>query len=172
MRAGWPMSLADLRRDRMHQLPSLSAQDRVKSARSVLRQAHSFRRAATAALGEELTLPAVSSLHEAARLAVSAVAVLDGYRFSNSAGAHEAVIDYAFASKLVDRVQFAQLGELRELRELRHQVNYPADMIEPSRREVTQFEGLVDEVLQLAATRLPTPKIPPPPSTGSEPQIG
>jgi hypothetical protein len=169
MRAGRPMSLAELRRDRMHQLPSLSAQDRVKSARSVLRQAHSFRRAATAALGEELTLPAVSSLHEAARLAVSAVAALDGYRFSNSAGAHEAVIDYAFASKLVDRVQFAQLDELRELR---HQVNYPADMIEPSRREVTQFEGLVDEVLKLAATRLPTPKIPPPPSTGSEPQIG
>jgi hypothetical protein len=30
MRAGRPMSLADLRRDRMHQLPSLSAQDRVK----------------------------------------------------------------------------------------------------------------------------------------------
>jgi hypothetical protein len=79
------------------------------------------------------------------------------------------VIDYAFASKLVDRVQFAQLDELRELR---HQVNYPADMIEPSRREVTQFEGLVDEVLKLAATRLPTPKIPPPPRTGSEPQIG
>ena len=52
MRAGRPMSLADLRRDRMHQLPSLSAQDRVKSARSVRRQAHSFRRTATAALGD------------------------------------------------------------------------------------------------------------------------
>jgi hypothetical protein len=88
---------------------------------------------------------------------------------STSEGTAMRVIDYAFASKLVDRVQFAQLDELRELR---HQVNYPADMIEPSRKEVTQFEGLVDEVLKLAATRLPTPKIPPPPSIGSEPHVG
>ena len=123
-------------------------------------------------MGQELTLPAGSSLHEAARLAVNAVAALDRYRFSNSAGANEADIDYAFATKLVDRVQFAQLDELRELRELRQRVNYPSAMIEPSRRAVTQFEGLVDEVLKLAATRLPTPKnLRRPPSTGSEPQI-
>jgi hypothetical protein len=50
---------------------------------------------------------------------VTAVAALDGYRSSNTAGAHEAVVDFALAIKLVDRRQYA----LDQLRGLRHQVN-------------------------------------------------
>ena len=46
---------------------------------------------------EGLALPAISALHESARLAVTALAALDGYRFSNAAGVHEAVVDYAIA---------------------------------------------------------------------------
>jgi hypothetical protein len=144
----------------MHQLPGATMQDRLKTARTVLRQARAFRQAAQGNLSEGLRLPAISSLHESARLAVSAVAAFDGYRFSNTPGAHEAVVDYAHACKLVDQIQFAQLDQLRDLR---HQVNYPADMIEPSEREVEQFCTLVDDVLAAAVSRIPAPKIPPPP---------
>jgi hypothetical protein len=83
-----------------------------------------------------------------------------GYRFSNAAGAHEAVVDYALAIKLVDRRQYAQLDQLRGLR---HQVNYPEDLIAPSPREVEQYSDLVDTILALAEKKLPTRRIPPPP---------
>ena len=102
MRAGRPASLEELRRDRMHQVVG-NASDRAKAARSTFTQAREFRRAAESNLAEGLVLPAVSALHESARLAVTALAALDGYRFSNTAGAHEAVVDYAFGIKLVDR---------------------------------------------------------------------
>lgn len=102
MRAGRPAALHELRRDRMHQVAG-NASDRTKAARSTFAQARDFRRAAASNLTEELVLPAVSALHESARLAVTALAALDGYRISNTAGAHEAVVDYAFAIKLVDR---------------------------------------------------------------------
>ena len=104
-------------------------------------------------LTEGLVLPAVSALHESARLAVTALAAQDGYRFSNTAGAHEAVVDYAFAIKLVDRTQYAQLDQLRDLR---HQVNYPEDLIAPSPREIEQYSELVDTILALAEKKLPT----------------
>ena len=106
-------------------------------------------------------LPAISALHEAARMAVTAVAALDGYRFSNTPGAHEAVVDYALAIQLVDRARYAQLDQLRELR---HQVNYPEDLIAPSAREIEQYSELVDTVLTLATAKIPTTRIPPPPS--------
>ncbi|MEO8266309.1 MAG: hypothetical protein ABI706_12470 [Ilumatobacteraceae bacterium] len=71
----------------------------------------------------------ISALHESARLAVTALAALEGYRFSNTVGAHEAVVDDAFAIRLLDRTRYAQLDQLRDLR---HQVNYPEDLIAPS----------------------------------------
>ena len=159
MRAGRPASLDALRRDRMHQVAG-SAPDRAKAARATLGQARDFRRAAVGNLAEALVLPAISALHESARLAVTALAALDGYRFSNTVGAHEAVVDYALAIQLVDRRQYAQLDQLRDLR---HQVNYPEDLIAPSPREVEQYSELVDTILTLAEKKLPTRRIPPPP---------
>jgi hypothetical protein len=91
---------------------------------------------------------------------VTAVAALDGYRSSNTAGAHESDVDFALAIKLVDRRQYAQLDQLRGLR---HQVNYPEDLIAPSPREVEQYCELVDTILALAEKQLPTRRIPPPP---------
>ena len=135
---------------------------RTKAARSTFVQARDFRRAAVSNLAEGLVLPAVSALHESARLAVTALAALDGYRFSNTAGAHEAVVDYAFAIQLVDRRQYAQLDQLRDLR---HQVNYPEDLIAPSKREVEQYSELVDAILGLAEKKLPTRRVPPPPAS-------
>ncbi len=126
----------------------------------LLRHAN-FRRAAVGNLTEGLVLPAVSALHESARLAVTALAAQDGYRFSNTAGAHEAVVDYAFAIKLVDRTQYAQLDQLRDLR---HQVNYPEDLIAPSPREIEQYSELVDTLLALTEKKLPTRRVPPPPT--------
>ena len=123
-------------------------------------QASDFRRAAEGNMKDGLVLPSISALHEAARLAVTAVAALEGYRFSNSAGAHEAVVDFALAIDLVDRRQYAQLDQLRDLR---HQVNYPEDLVAPTPREVEQYCELVDAVIALATARLPRRRIPPPP---------
>ena len=159
MRPDRPASLDELRRDRMHTVPG-SANDRAKAARATFDQARDFRRAAISNMDEGLRLPAISALHEAARLAVTAVAALDGYRFSNKAGAHEAVVDYALAIQLVDRKQYAQLDQLRDLR---HHVNYPEDLISPSSRETEQYNQLVDTILALAQNRLPTRRVPPPP---------
>ena len=88
------------------------------------------------------------------------MAALDGYRFSNTVGAHEAVVDYAFVIQLVDRTRYAQLDQLRDLR---HQVNYPEDLIAPSQREIEQYSELVDTILALTAKKLPARRVPPPP---------
>ena len=143
----------------MHQVAG-TASDRTKAARATFAQARDFRRAAVGNLTEGLVLPAVSALHESARLAVTALAAQDGYRFSNTVGAHEAVVDYAFAIKLVDRKKYAQLDQLRDLR---HRVNYPEDLIAPSRREIEQYSELADTILALAAKKLPKLRVPPPP---------
>ena len=133
------------------------------SARSVVAQAGAFRTAAERSIEEGLLLPAISSLHEASRLAITAVAALKGWRFANAPGAHEAVIDYALGIRLVDRRQFAQLDALRDLR---HQVNYPADIIAPTEAEARQFAGLVDDVIALAIGEMPRRRIPPQPPAG------
>jgi hypothetical protein len=159
MRSERPAGLVELQRDRMHQLATSVAQRR-GAARATLGQARDFRRAAAGNLADGLVLPAISALHEAARLAVTAVAVLDGYRFSNTPGAHEAVVDYAIAVQLVDRARYAQLDQLRDLR---HQVNYPEDMIAPPLREIQQYTELVDAVLASASAKIPAAKVPPPP---------
>ena len=145
----------------MHQVPG-GASERASAARATFGQATDFRRAALGNLAEGLRLPTISALHESARLAVTAMAALDGYRFSNSVGAHEAVIDYALAIQLVDRRQYAQLDQLRDLR---HHVNYPEDLIAPSPREIEQYSELVDTILALVGERLPVRKIPPPPKS-------
>jgi hypothetical protein len=79
--AGRPTSLDELRRDRMHQVAG-NASDRTKAARATFARARDFRRAAVGNLTEGLVLPAVSALHESARPAVTALAAVDGYRFS------------------------------------------------------------------------------------------
>ncbi len=159
MRAGRPASLDEIRRDRMRQ-DAGSAANRATAARATFGQALDFRRAAAGNLADGLVLPAISALHESARLAVTALAALEGFRFSNSAGTHEVVVDYALGIQLVDRRQHAQLDQLRDLR---HQVNYPADLIAPSPREVEQFSALVDTILALVESKLPARRVPPPP---------
>ena len=154
------MTLDQLRRDRMHQVAG-DASARARAARATFAQALDFRRAALGNLSEGLALPAISALHESVRLAVTALAALDGYRFSNTPGAHEAVVDYAHAIKLVDRTRHAQLDQLRDLR---HQVNYPEDLIAPSSREIEQYSELVDTILSLTEKKLPRRRIPPPPT--------
>lgn len=62
---------------------------------------------------------------------------------------------------LVSTKDHAQLDQLRQLR---HDVNYPADIIEPAPRELEVIAALVERVVDAAAgTLLPVPKIPPPP---------
>lgn len=159
MRPDRPAPLDELRRDRMHQAAGGPA-ERAEAARATFEQAREFRQAAASNLAEELRLPAVSALHESARLAVTAVAALEGYRFSNTPGAHEAAVDYALGIQLVNRQQHAQLDQLRDLR---HHVNYPEDLIAPSPREIEQYSELVDTVLVLAEKRMRARRIPPPP---------
>lgn len=159
MRPGRPSSLRELERDHLHQLAGGSSENRA-AARRTLREAQSFQQLALVAVQSGLSLPAVSNFHEAARLAVTAVATANGLRFRNTPGAHEAVIDYALAVGLVDR---GEHGRLDLLRRLRHEVNYPADLIEPSAPDLDAISKLVESVLEAATSALPTPKIPPPP---------
>ena len=159
MRGDRPVPLAAIERDQMHQLVSRSAENR-SAARRTLLEARSFQTLAELGLETGLSLPAVSNFHEAARLSVTAIATLNGYRFRNAPGAHEAVVDYALAIGIVDTKGHAQLDQLRQLR---HDINYPADLVEPSRRELDVIASLVTSVIGSASEKLPAPRIPPPP---------
>ncbi|MBK5221738.1 MAG: HEPN domain-containing protein [Acidimicrobiia bacterium] len=143
----------------MHQLTS-SHRENLVAARRTLQEARSFQKLATVGLQSELALPAVSNFHEAARLAVTAVATFKGLRFRNAPGAHEGAVDYALGTSIVNSKDHAQLDELRQLR---HDVNYPADIVEPTPRELKVIAALVERVISAAASRIPTPRIPPPP---------
>lgn len=165
MRPGRPVPLDRLERDQMHQLAS-SAADNAAAARNTLVTARDFLATATQCLADNRRLPAVSNYHEAARLAITAIATSRGRRFGNQAGAHEAVVDYALDVGIVDANQHAMLDQLRELR---HQVNYPADLIEPSDRDLQQIGDIVNRIVDAVSQKLtPAPKpkkIPPPPES-------
>ena len=75
MRNDRPVPLAVIERDQMHQLPS-SARENLDAARRTLQEARSFQKLATVGKESGLALPAVSNFHEAARLAITAVATL------------------------------------------------------------------------------------------------
>jgi hypothetical protein len=154
---GRPSGLDDIIRDAMHQMAGTRRSHRDEALRT-LASAREFR--TTAQLGRDngLRLPVVSNLHEAARLAVTAVAAVRGFRFANRPGAHVAVVDYALAVDLVDRTEWAQLDELRDLR---HKTNYPSDLIELSDTELDQFSRLTDGVITRAQQAIAP--IPPPP---------
>ena len=153
------MSFGELERDHLHQLTGSAGENRA-AARRTIREARAFQQLAQVGIESGLALPAVSNFHEAARLATTAVATANGLRFRNTAGAHEAVVDYALAVGLVDR---GEHGRLDLLRRLRHEVNYPADLIEPSESDLEVIANLVEKVLDASAAQLPTSKIPPPP---------
>ena len=159
MRNDRPVPLATIERDQMHQLTSPPRENLV-AARRTLQEARSFQKLATVGLESGLALPAVSNFHEAARLAVTAVATFKGRRFRNAPGAHEAVVDYALGTAIVNTKDHAQLDQLRQLR---HDVNYPADIVEPAPRELEVIAALVERVVEAAAGLLPVQKIPPPP---------
>ena len=159
MRNDRPVPVAVIERDQMHQLTAPPRENLV-AARRTLQEARSFQKLATVGLEAGLALPAVSNFHEAARLAVTAVATFKGLRFRNAPGAHEAVVDYALGTAIVSTKDHAQLDQLRQLR---HDVNYPADIVEPAPRELEVIAALVERVVEAAAGLLPVPKIPPPP---------
>lgn len=160
MRPDRPTPLSQLERDLMHQTGSDPPRRRGDAQRT-LGTAESFRAAAQQARESGHRLPAVSQFHEAARVAVTATATLNGFRFRNTERAHEAVVDYALAIGLVTIGEHARLDYLRELR---HRVNYPADLIEPTDADLTAIARLVEKVVQAATSRVDPPKrIPPPP---------
>ena len=74
-----PVPLAAIERDQMHQITSPPRENLV-AARRTLQKARSFQKLATVGLESGLALPAVSNFHEAARLAVTAVATFKGLR--------------------------------------------------------------------------------------------
>lgn len=156
--SGRPADLATLQRDAMRQVPGSSA-DRRRDGTRTLASAREFRTTAQLCRDDGLRLPAISNLHEAARLAATAVAAAHGLRFANRPAAHVAVVDDAFAVGLVSRTEWAQLDELRDLR---HKTNYPSDLIEPTDRELDQFATLTDTVISRARAMLAP--IPPPPT--------
>lgn len=155
---GRPTDLATLQRDALHQVPGSRTDHRHEGVRT-LSSAREFRTTAHLCLTEGLRLPVISNLHEAARLAITAVAAARGLRFANRPAAHVAVVDYAFAIELVNRTEWAQLDELRDLR---HKTNYPSDLVEPTDLELDQFASLTDTVIGRAHTSISP--IPPPPT--------
>ena len=162
MRQGRPVPLALIERDQMHQLTTAPTANRTAAALT-MKSAKAFQQSAERDRTDGLALPAASSFHEAARLAITAIATANGRRFSNAAGAHEAVVDYALGIGLADAGAHARLDTLRELR---HNVNYPADLVEPSAPLLEQIAALVNDVITAASARLappPTRRPPPPP---------
>jgi hypothetical protein len=155
---GRPAALDDVIRDSMYQVPGTSTDHRSEAKRT-LASARQFRQTALLCRRDELRLPVISNLHEAARLAVTALAAASGLRFATRAGAHVAVVDYALGLKLVNRAEWAQLDELRDLR---HKTNYPSDLIEPTDTELDQFSQLTDAVIARSQQRIVP--IPPPPA--------
>jgi hypothetical protein len=155
--------LEDLTRDRMFPSGDPARSKRASDhARSVLEVANQYRRAADVARRDGLSIPVTSNLHEAARLAITAVAARNGLRFRNMEAAHEAVVDYAVAARLCTERQWAKLDQLRMIR---NSGNYPADLIELTAETIDDMETVVDAVLRAAAGLLhgrPKP-IPPPP---------
>ena len=109
---GRPATLGDVIRDAMYQVPGTSADHRAEAKRTPV-SARPFRQTALLCRRDELRLPVISNLHEAARLAVTTLAAAGGLRFTNRAGAHVAVVDYALGLKLVNQTEWAQLDERR-----------------------------------------------------------
>ncbi len=152
-----PEALEDIVRNAMHQLPG-SGKDHRNDALKTLASARQFQKTAQLGRDEGLLLPVISNLHEAARLAITAVAAKNGLRFSNKPGAHVVVVDYALGIRMVNRIQWAQIDELRDLR---HKTNYPSDLVEPTETELDQFAQLTDDLLRKSQQMIAP--VPPPP---------
>lgn len=145
----------------MTQLTTSRAQNRTAAAR-MLDLARGFQQSALDDLAANRPLPATSSFHEAARIAITAVATANGRRFTNTSG-HEAAVDYALGVRIVNATEHARLDELRALR---HDINYPEDLVTPSAADLEAIRLLVDRVITACAAKVnpPTKKaIPPPP---------
>lgn len=154
--------MPELRQSFMYQL-AVSPAEQNRQVKDALRNAGEFRRTAQFAIDNDLTGSAISNLHETARLAITATVARAGFRFRDTKGAHAAVDDYALASGLVNRAEWARLDALRDLRNAN---NYPADIsAPPSAAEVGQFAQLVDDVVKRATDNAApaTKRIPPPP---------
>lgn len=100
MRPGRPTPLELIERDLMTQLPTSRADNR-KSAAQMLDLARGFQQSALGDIAADRPLPATSSFHEAARIAITAVATANGRRFTNTSG-HEAAVDYALDVGIVN----------------------------------------------------------------------
>lgn len=156
----WPLD--QLRANFLYQL-TVAAQERRAQAANAMQHSDEFRATAQYAIENDLGGSAISNLHESVRLAITAQATADGYRFRDTAGSHAAVDDYALAAGLVTRKQWAQLDTLRDMRNAN---NYPADIaVQPNSRELAEIAGLVDAVRNAVAAKVNPPRrIPPPPT--------
>ena len=92
MRNDRPAPLAENESDQLHQLRTPRGENRA-AARRTLQDARSFQILAELGLDSGLSLPAPSNVHGAARLSFTAIATLNGFRFCNAPGAHQAVVD-------------------------------------------------------------------------------
>lgn len=157
-----PWGIDRLRQQFLYQTTATPT-DRRAQAQQTMKSSDDFRKTAAFAIDADLLGSAVSNLHESVRLAITAQATADGYRFNSAAGGHAAVDDYGLAVGLVDKRQWAQLDTLRELRNAN---NYPADIAAlPTKTEVDAIASLVDHVRSEVARRLtPVRRIPPPPA--------
>ena len=161
MRPGRPTPLALIERDQMTQLPTSRADNRTSAAK-MLNLARGFQQSALDDLVADRPLPATSSFHEAARIAITAAATANGRRFTNTSG-HEAAVDYALGVGIVNTADHARLDELRELR---HDINYPEDLVTPSAADLEAIQSLVDRVIAACDAKVNPPAkkvIPPPP---------
>ena len=156
-----PWSLEQLRANFLYQLTA-TAKERRAQAADTMQHSDEFRATAQYAIDNDLGGSAISNLHESARLAITAQATADGYRFRDTAGSHAAVDDYALSVGLVNRKQWAQLDTLRDMRNAN---NYPADIaVQPNSGELAEIAGLVDAVRDTVTAKLkPAKRIPPPP---------
>lgn len=82
-----PWSLDHLRQNFMYQIAA-KPEDRREQAAAALKNSDQFRETAHFAIDNDLNGSAVSNLHESARLAITAKAAADGFRFNSDKGGH------------------------------------------------------------------------------------
>lgn len=156
MRNERPLSLVAVERDQMHQLTSspkgeLDCSSTNAATGPIVPATRHGRPRSGARPAGSIELPRSSSSRRHRRRDRQRSEVSERARRTRG------VVDYALGVAIVNRHDHAQLDELRQLR---HDVNYPADIVEPAPRELETIAALVECVVVAASRMLPTPKIP------------
>jgi hypothetical protein len=131
---------------------------RPTTAAKMSAESDEFRLTSAEALAGGRKIAAASNLHEAAQLAITAVAATKGLSFRGE-GTHKAVIDYGLGVGVISRDDWSTLEDLRVIR---NRNNYAADMIE---LPPAHFERLLDCLARIQSSFRPASlrSIPPPP---------